>query len=97
MKCDVCGSTDGVEVFASTMGPVSLAYCAECQKKRLEPYEYMVAYISCAGNFPEDINEAYVDHVRRILKELDISEEKFIADCKKSEEEFNSLMDSMGE
>lgn len=89
-KCDVCGEETDVVVCASTMGAISFAYCKECLFKRLEPYWAMVAYISCAGNFPDDINADYQELCRHILKELNISEEKFIEDVNKSiEEMFN--------
>lgn len=78
--CDVCGEKTDVVVCASTMGPISFAYCKSCFEKRLEPYWAMVSYISCAGKFPDDINELYQNHCRDILKELNISEEQFIKD-----------------
>ena len=49
----------------------------------------MVAYISCAGRFPKDINETYQKHCRRILEGLNISEEQFIKDVDKSIEYFD--------
>ena len=79
-NCNVCGKRDKLYVAASTMGPCSYAYCEECLSKGLEPYSAMVDYISCAGYFPQDVNEIYQKHCRHILKELNISEEKFIAD-----------------
>lgn len=80
MKCDVCGKEENIHVHASTMGPISLAYCTACLEAGLEPYNIMVAYISCAGKFPEDINEKFQKRVRTILKGLNISEEQFIKD-----------------
>ena len=79
-KCDVCGAETKIVVCASSMGPISYAYCQSCLEKGLEPYGGMVVYISCAGHFPDDINEAYQDSVRRTLKETGVSEEKFIGD-----------------
>ena len=80
-KCDVCGK-DVAETFvrASSMGPVSYAYCTECLTAGLEPYDGMVAYIAGAGHFPDDINAGYQAKVRNVLTGLGISEEKFIAD-----------------
>lgn len=86
-KCDVCGALGEMHVCASSMGPITLGYCDTCFKRGLEPYNIMVAYISCAGRFPEDINDQYAKHVRRILGELNISEDQFIADVNKSIEE----------
>jgi len=79
-KCDVCGKEGKVVFHASRMGPVSFEYCKSCNEKRLEPYFAMVAYISCAGKFPDEIDDDYVIIVRNILKELNIAEEKFIED-----------------
>jgi hypothetical protein len=83
--CDVCGKENTeIYVCASTMGAVSFGYCSDCLSKGLEPYDAMVAYIACAGRFPDDINEMYQRQVRRILKWLKISEEKFIEDVNKA-------------
>ena len=79
-KCDVCGKETDIVVCASSMGPISYGYCKECLNKSLEPYSAMVAYISCAGRFPDDINEYYQRHCRNILKGLNVSEEQFIKD-----------------
>lgn len=79
-KCDVCGVETKTVVCASKMGAVSFAYCEDCFNKGLEPYGVMVAYVSCAGRFPDDINERYRELCRNILKELNISEEQFIKD-----------------
>jgi hypothetical protein len=94
-KCDVCGKETEINVCASTMGPISLGYCKDCLVAGLEPYDIMVAYISCAGKFPEDINEQYQKHVRNILKGLNVSEEQFIEDVNKSIEEFDKMYDEM--
>ena len=80
MKCDVCGKEREAFVAASAYGPISFAYCEECLASGREPYSAMVAYIACAGHFPEDINEAYQKDVRRQLEFHGVSEEKFIKD-----------------
>ncbi len=54
MKCDVCGK-EAQGVYASTYGSISHAYCVDCLENGLEPYDTMVAYISGAGKFPEQI------------------------------------------
>jgi hypothetical protein len=82
-KCDVCGKETDVVVCASSMGATSYAYCEDCLNKGLEPYDAMVSYIACAGRFPDDINSTYQEHCRNILNELNISEDKFIADVDK--------------
>jgi hypothetical protein len=79
-KCDVCERKVKTVFRASKFGPVSFEYCESCLEKGLEPYWAMVAYISAAGSFPDDINSDYVSLVRRILKELNVSEQQFIKD-----------------
>jgi len=79
-KCDVCGKETEVVVCSSSMGAISFAYCENCFDKRLEPYGAMVAYVSSAGHFPEDINENYQKLCRHILSELNITEDQFIKD-----------------
>ena len=91
-ECDVCGKENvHINVRASIMGPVSFAYCDDCLDKGLEPYGAMVSYIACAGHFPEDINPAYQDHVRKILKGLGKSEEEFIKDVNDAIKDLESL------
>ena len=40
----------------------------------------MVNYISCAGHWPQDINDTYQEEVRRQLKLHDKTEAEFAAD-----------------
>ena len=91
--CDVCGKETDVVVCASTMGTISFAYCKDCFDKRLEPYWAMVAYISCAGRFPDDIHESYQELCRNILKGLGRTEEEFIQDVDRSIEELSVYAD----
>lgn len=89
-KCDVCGKETEVYVCASSMGAISFAYCVDCLRDGLEPYNAMVAYISCAGKFPDNINEEYQERVRDILKGLGVSEEQFIKDVDKMIDKFKN-------
>lgn len=66
-KCDVCGKETQVADCASTMGPVTLAYCKDCLESGAEPYSFMTAYISCAGMWPDDIRPEVQERVRRLL------------------------------
>lgn len=77
--CDVCGR-QAAFVCASRYGPCSFAYCTNCLRLGLEPYGAVVAYISCAGHYPEDINESYRDDVRRMLPLWGKTEDEFIDD-----------------
>lgn len=87
MKCDVCGKEGKTFVAASAYGPISFAYCEECLENGREPYDAIVDYISCAGHFPDEINEVYQKDVRRQLKLHGISEDQFIRDVDRSIEE----------
>jgi len=80
MKCDVCGKEGETFVAASAYGPISFAYCKECLASGREPYDAIVAYISCAGHFPDDINDAYRRDVRKQLELHGVSEGQFIKD-----------------
>lgn len=86
--CAVCGKNTDVVVCCSAFGATSYAYCEDCLSNYLEPYDAMVAYIGCAGYFPDDINEQYQKLCRHILNELNIPEEKFIEDVKKANEDY---------
>ena len=86
LVCDVCGKPARI-VAASAYGPISYAFCDECLKKGLEPYKGVVAYIACAGHFPDDINEEYRADVRRMLPLWGKTEEEFIKDVEKVIEE----------
>lgn len=79
--CEVCGkrNTDFV-TCASKFGTMSFCYCSDCSKEGKEPYDAIVAYIACAGHFPEDINEGYQKEVRRQLVLHNKTEEEFIKD-----------------
>jgi hypothetical protein len=82
--CEVCGKTNSEYVVcASKFGPMSFCYCSDCFKEGKEPYDAIVAYIACAGHFPEDINEEYQKEVRRQLVLHNKTEEEFIKDVDK--------------
>lgn len=79
--CEVCGKRNiSFVTCTSKFGPMSLYYCKDCFNKGKEPYDVVVAYIACAGHFPDDINEDYQKEVRRQLVLHNISEEQFIKD-----------------
>lgn len=77
-KCDVCGKETKVAVCASTMGPVSLSYCEKCLENGAEPYDFMTAYIACAGMWPDDIGTETQAQVRRLLAFHSKTEEEFV-------------------
>ena len=79
--CEVCGKMNSEYVVCgSKFGPMSFCYCSDCFKEGKEPYDAIVAYIACAGHFPEDINEEYQKEVRRQLVLHNKTEEEFIKD-----------------
>lgn len=78
-RCDVCGKP-AQAVAASAYGATSYAFCGGCLANGLEPYGGVVAYIACAGRFPEEINEVYRADVRRMLPLWGKTEEEFIRD-----------------
>ena len=94
--CAVCGKDTEVVVCASVFGATSYAYCEHCLSNYLEPYHAMVNYISCAGLFPDDINEQYQALCRHILNGLGISEEKFIEDVKRTNDDFYEFAKEQG-
>ena len=81
-RCEVCGAQGDVVVASSTMGAISFSYCEKCWNAGAEPYWALVAYIACAGDWPDDINEEYQEIVRSILKYLGKTEEEFAQDVK---------------
>jgi hypothetical protein len=93
--CAVCGKEADVIVCTSPFGATSYAYCKNCFDNYLEPYYAMVDYISCAGVFPDDINEEYRQLCRHNLKGLGISEEKFIEDVKKAINDYSEYYASL--
>ena len=79
-KCDVFGNETRTVVCASSMGPVSLAYCKTCFENTAEPYSFMVAYIACAGKWPNDITLEAQVRVRRLLAFHNKAEAEFSKD-----------------
>lgn len=62
------------------MGRHPMPSAAAALRRGLEPYGGVVAYIACAGRFPEEINEVYRADVRRMLPLWGKTEEEFIRD-----------------
>lgn len=95
LKCRVCGKpenrpTEEHVVVGSVFGAFSYTLCKDCLKQGKEDYHNMVSYIACAGRWPDDINEAYQQEVRRQLKLHNKTEEEFAKDV---EEEDKFLME----
>ena len=84
--CDVCGRP-ATKVASSAYGAISYAFCDQCLQKGVEPYRGVVAYIACAGRFPDDINSTYQKDIRRMLPLWGKTEEEFIQDVNKEMKE----------
>lgn len=97
VKCEVCGKFDQPIVVCGAFGAYSYNICIDCLTEGKEPYKNMVAYISCAGRFPEDINETYQKLVREQLKLHNITEDQFIHDVDIALEEEKMLWKHMNE
>lgn len=76
-KCSVCGKYGNVTVCCSACGAQTLAYCDDCLLSGAEPWGELVFYISCAGNYPEDINDTYKEIVKATCERLGKTEEEF--------------------
>lgn len=77
LKCAGCKKAEGITVVCSMFGATSFALCDKCLREGREDYRNMVNYISCAGHWPEDINDIYQEEVRRQLKLHGVPEEVF--------------------
>jgi hypothetical protein len=77
-KCAACGAinTKGF-VVCSGFGAFSDAICTQCISEGREVYQQIVNYIAEAGHWPQDINEAYQEEVRRQLRLHNKTEEEF--------------------
>ena len=76
-KCCVCSKEGPTFVCASACGAMTNAYCNECLDAGAEPWGDLVAYISIAGRYPEEINEFYREVVRNTCKRLGRTEGEF--------------------
>jgi hypothetical protein len=84
LKCKGCNNAEGFTVVGSVFGATSYALCDKCLREGREDYGNMVDYISCAGRWPEDINETYQTEVRRQLKLHNKTEEEFAKDVEEA-------------
>lgn len=88
-KCEVCGKEGPVVVCSSTLGPFSFAYCEDCLHAGAEPYWFTVNAVALCGLWPDDVNEAFQEKIRSVLKYLNRSEEVFKADVETACEEMS--------
>ena len=84
LKCAGCKKAEGITVVCSMFGAISFALCNRCLKEGREDYRNMVNYISCAGHWPQDINDIYQEEVRRQLKLHNKTEEEFRNDVEEA-------------
>lgn len=95
-KCAVCGKEGPVFVCSSLLGGISNAYCDDCLSSGAEPWGDLVSYISCAGCYPDDINDTYRNVVRATCDRLGKTEQEFADAVKQAlREEINELSQEM--
>lgn len=92
LKCAGCKKAEGITVVCSMFGATSFALCDKCLKEGREDYRNMVNYISCAGHWPQDINDLYQEEVRRQLKLHNKTEEEFRNDVEEAIAEEQAAM-----
>lgn len=92
LKCAGCKKAEGITVVCSMFGATSFALCDKCLKEGREDYRNMVNYISCAGHWPQDINDIYQEEVRRQLKLHNKAEEEFRNDVEEAIAEEQAAM-----
>lgn len=95
LKCRGCRKAEGFIVVGSCFGNISFALCDKCLREGREDYRNMVNYIANAGQWPDDINEAYQIEVRRQLKLHGVPEEVFKFDVDRAIAEEMALMKEM--
>ena len=87
-KCEVCGKETQVVTAAASMGPMSLSYCKDCLNAGAEPYWVILAHVSSAGYWPEDIKPEKQECIRKMLAYLGKTEEEFAKDVAVQIEKF---------
>ena len=92
LKCAGCKKAEGITVVCSMFGATSFALCDKCLREGREDYRNMVNYISCAGHWPQDINDIYQEEVRRQLKLHGKTEEEFRNDVEEAIAEEQAAM-----
>ena len=88
-KCDVCGVECEGTVCCSACGATSFYYCDKCFDAGAEPWDTLVAYISCGGVYPDDIHPAYIKIVQNTCDRLGKTEEEFAKDVRKCTEDMD--------
>lgn len=92
-QCDCCKKwVSNTHAVSSVFGAFTLSVCDECALSGRDSYSLMVSYISCAGRFPDDINEAYREEVRCQLKLHGKTEEQFIKDVDDYDKDLTEAM-----
>ena len=65
-KCEICGSSNNVQVIASHFGSYSYASCSHCAYLGLEPYLNVVAFKFTVG-IDTPIQDEYEKQIDAIL------------------------------
>lgn len=86
-KCEICGSSNNVQVIASHFGSYSYASCSHCAYLGLEPYSNIVAFKFTVG-IDTPIQDEYEKQIDAILNFFHKTREDLANDVAKEEEKF---------
>ncbi|HFF1838870.1 TPA: hypothetical protein ACGBET_003589 [Bacillus cereus] len=68
LTCDVCNTSENiVGVFASSLAPMSFAYCKSCAESSAEPYGVLVATLSVSLFSSADYDSQVRDSLKAIV------------------------------
>ena len=86
-KCEICGSSNNVQVIASHFGSYSYASCSHCAYLGLEPYLNVVAFKFVVG-IDTPIQDEYEKQIDAILNFFHKTRKDLANDVAKEEEKF---------
>lgn len=89
-KCDVCGKETNTTVCSSTCGAISFAYCDECLRNGIEPYDALVGM----GLYYDDINNTYKQQILDpSLRFYNKTKEQFNADVMAQDDDLRAFFE----
>lgn len=85
LKCDVCNTSENIiGVFASSLAPMSFAYCKSCAESSAEPYGVLVATLSVclfsSADYEPQVRDSIKSIVDSSLHIVGKTKEQFFAD-----------------
>ncbi|EOO44355.1 hypothetical protein [Bacillus cereus] len=95
LKCDVCNATENiVGVFASSLAPISFAYCKSCAESSAEPYGVLLATLSVSlfssADYDSQARESIKSIVDSSLHIVGKTKEQFFADLDVAIKEYDA-------